>query len=412
MGRPATGCAQWNPTRKIWIAILTVKGKRLPQDMPGIAEHEESRAKALAAVLSKRARERGAIIADEPAEDMTAWLGRWIADRVAKGNTSTREDLSHYVHHIGPAIGAKHVAIWTGDDLRGLSRALDEKIRKNEIAWKTAGNIWVTAGKMLADAVKSKRDDIRCRKDNPIRDVEGPDRGHSRARAYLYPSELVTFVTCPEVPLRWRVAVAIAVYTYARAAELRALKWEDVDLEHGTIHIHRARDRVTGEDKTTKGKRARRFTLEPTILPVLQALYDASAGEGHVLSLPSDRDLSRGLKRWLWKADLRRAELHTSDGTRQALRFHDLRATGITWMAVRGDAPQQIMHRAGHTDFATTQLYIREAEQIREGFGEVFPSLPGFVGVSSFRRNSQARSQGKDGGFWRGGRDSNPRPPA
>jgi hypothetical protein len=45
-------------------------------------------------------------------------------------------------------------------------------------------------------------------------------------------------------------------------------------------------------------------------------------------------------------------------------------------MAVRGDEPLRIMQRAGHTDFRTTQLYIREAEAIRDGFGEVFPSLP------------------------------------
>jgi integrase len=42
------------------------------------------------------------------------------------------------------------------------------------------------------------------------------------------------------------------------------------------------------------------------------------------------------------------------------IRFHDLRASGITWMAVRGDDPQKIQARAGHTDFNTTQGYIRK----------------------------------------------------
>jgi len=48
-----------------------------------------------------------------------------------------------------------------------------------------------------------------------------------------------------------------------------------------------------------------------------------------------------------------------TDATRQAIRFHDLRATGITRMAVRGDPPQVIQSRAGHTDHATTLGYIR-----------------------------------------------------
>lgn len=45
-------------------------------------------------------------------------------------------------------------------------------------------------------------------------------------------------------------------------------------------------------------------------------------------------------------------------------------------MAVRGDEPLKIMQRAGHAAFATTQLYVRTAEALREGFGVPFPPLP------------------------------------
>lgn len=58
------------------------------------------------------------------------------------------------------------------------------------------------------------------------------------------------------------------------------------------------------------------------------------------------------------------------------IRFHDLRATGLTWMAVRGDEPLRIMQRAGHSSFATTQIYIREAESHGHSFGQPFPTLP------------------------------------
>jgi len=156
-------------------------------------------------------------------------------------------------------------------------------------------------------------------------------------------------------------------------------QWEDLDLEHGTIHLHRARDRVSGEDKSTKSKQARRFSLEPSILPLLRTMHAEAEQEGsgptdHVVELTSERDLARGLKRWLPKAGVNRPELYTTDATRQAIRFHDLRATGITWMAVRGDPPQVIQSRAGHTDYATTLGYIREAETLATGFGKVFPS--------------------------------------
>jgi hypothetical protein len=45
-------------------------------------------------------------------------------------------------------------------------------------------------------------------------------------------------------------------------------------------------------------------------------------------------------------------------------------------MAVRSDPPKVIQSRAGHTDYATTLGYIREAETLATGFGEVFPPLP------------------------------------
>ena len=88
--------------------------------------------------------------------------------------------------------------------------------------------------------------------------------------------------------------------------------------------------------------------------------------------------MRRGFRFYLERAGVTRAELHTKsdDPTRKPISFHDLRATGITWMAVRGDEPLRIQQRAGHTDFQTTQIYIRQAEAVREGFSEVFPALP------------------------------------
>ena len=88
-------------------------------------------------------------------------------------------------------------------------------------------------------------------------------------------------------------------------------------------------------------------------------------------------------------------------------------------MAVRGDDRLKIKPRAGHTTFSTTEIYIREAEAVREGFGEVFPTLPAclsdpsgsFVRVSS-RDKTNSTIEPKTRCSKRGGRDSNPRPPA
>ncbi len=178
------------------------------------------------------------------------------------------------------------------------------------------------------------------------------------------------------MPLPWRRVFALAVYLYPRAGELEALEWEDIELERGVIHIHRAIDRSRdGETKATKTDTPRRFSLEAQVAPLLRAMHDEVGGAGPVTWMPRHRDLAEGLRTYLEVAGIKRAELFKTDATRKAITFHDLRATGITWMAIRGDEPLRIMQRAGHDDFDTTQRYIREAEAVREGFGEVFPPL-------------------------------------
>jgi hypothetical protein len=89
-------------------------------------------------------------------------------------------------------------------------------------------------------------------------------------------------------------------------------------------------------------------------------------------------------------ADVKRTELFASDAARKAMTFYDLRATGITWMAVRGDDPLRIKQRAGHRIFSTTEGYIREAENLREGnFGEPFPPLP----IGLYRSKERSKSE-------------------
>jgi integrase len=97
----------------------------------------------------------------------------------------------------------------------------------------------------------------------------------------------------------------------------------------------RSTARNTGEAKGTKTGNARRFSVEPVVRSLLAAMHERRKNE-HVFAFPSDRDMARGLRRWLWHAGVRREELHTKAPTRRAITFHDLRATGLTWMAVAG----------------------------------------------------------------------------
>lgn len=343
-------------------------------------------------------------------ETVEGYSKRWLDDREGRV-ASIRDDRSRMRDHVLPVLGSLDAAKFTRDDVEQLRDALDAKIVKGELAWKTAASCWTLVTSMCADMVNAKKRELRAREDNPCRDVKPPERGARKAKQYLYPSEFLQFVRCEDVPIRWRRAVALAVYTYARDAELRVLRWDegDVDLAHGVLSVTRAFNRrKPGEIKGTKSDAPRRFALEGTLLPLLRALHDERGGKGPIVDLSDRGGMANTLRRWLWNAGVRRPELHEGSATRKPMTWHDLRATGITWMAVRGDDPLKIKQRAGHSTFSTTEVYIREAEAVREGFGQPFPPLPACLFESPRNRPGRfggSRSSLKQGFF--GGADGN-----
>jgi integrase len=340
---------------------------------------EDARGRILAAKRGEPVPEAIAL----PSETVREWCKRWLVSREARGNTTTRDDASRLEHHVLPTLGDRPIADVTRDEVETVVEKLDAKVRANELSWHTAWNVWAVVSRMFRDATNAKQRDLRVRGDNPARDVAPPDRGARKGKVYVFPSEFLALVSCELVPLAWRRILALATYLFPRAGELEALEWADVDVARGLVHIHRGTDRQRGGTKSTKTGVARRFSIEPGVLPLLRAMYAEAKGDGfeepsgRVLPwMPRHRDLAEGLRVYLEVAGVTRTELFATDATRKAMTFHDLRATGITWMAIRGDDPLKIKQRAGHSSFATTEGYIREAEAVRDGFGDVFPALP------------------------------------
>ncbi len=339
-----------------------------------------------------------------------AWVTFWLDERDRRGLSSRVTKDGHWRHHIAPVLSSKHPKHWTRNDFRALSAALDGKVRAGSLSWKSAIDVWGTATKMIDDACNAKSAAIRCRDDNPSLKVRGPDRGAAVSKQYLFPSEMNQLLACEAVPLPWARLFTIAVYTYCRASELRALTWDDVDLQHNVIRITKSIAIGKDEIKSTKSKRGRTIPIESALRPLLVTMHGEVEGKGDLLpDMPSAFNLSAGLKRWLKVAKVDRASLTSKGPSERPIRFHDLRATGITWMAVRGDEPQKIQARAGHSSFTTTQGYIREAEVLRDGFGEPFGPLPSRLGQKFCLRvlPTGEKSSQKQGKNVRPQRDSN-----
>jgi len=395
MARPATGSVRLHGGQ--WRARLTLAdGSRsgwLDLD-PAIAAEDEAGARACAAELAALARKQKTV-STKTIETVAEYSVRWIASRRERGLASVDDDASRLACHVLPVIGALDVRTINRDALEGLVEKLDAKVRAGEIAWKTAIHIWALTCGMFDSATDGKLRRLRVREDNPATRVHGPDRGTARSKCYLFPSEFTQLLECDAIPVSWRRLFALTTYLSCRAAEVAGLRWESVDLDHGIVHIHETADRKSGARKPTKSKASRKVPIEPTLAPLLRQMHEERDGGERVSPVRStDRKLSQQLRRCLHIAGLDRAELFADDATRKPLSFHDLRATGITWALVRGDAPFVVMARAGHTDFETTQIYAREAENLRgAAYGTPFPPLPASILVDARGLSSRVSSK-------------------
>jgi integrase len=355
--------------------------------MPGIGEHEKERAHAKAASLGRTAK-AGGFVPEEATETVNEWFARWAEFREKKGLSSVRSDRGRYGKWVAPAIGTKSIAMVVRRDIEEIVQTLDAAVLAKELRWKTACNTWGVITKMFRDATRSKNLNLRARDDNPASAVEGPDRGPDRAGPYLFPSEFLLLMQCDRVPARWKRIFMLTTYLYVRGGELAALDWSAVNFAQGYLSVHQAIDNETGDVKPTKTEDVRKVPLEPTLVPLLEAMHKEAAGEGRVITaMPPLCDWAKKLRKYLEWAGVTRAEVFASDDTRRQIDFHDLRHTGITWRAIRGDHAKKIQRAAGHSGAAMTDRYINEAETFEgANFGEPFPAVP--LGLLSAFRNT------------------------
>lgn len=383
MARPATGSVRYEGGR--WKARVTQPdGSRplIPIEPPLTRKSDKAVAIAAARHMSSLARDPAVFApASEGEDELTQdWFDRWLAAKEAKGQSSVRAARSHLANHILPVFGTTPMSRVSKAQLETIVQNLDKKIATGDLRWKSALNVWGTCTKAFDDAHRGKNLELRCRDDNPAKDVRGPDRGVETEQVHLYPKEFAALVSSRAVPIFRRRYYAIAVYCYLRPGELEALRWDDIDLARKTIQVRHGVDRITGEDKAPKAKRARApFSIEPALLPLLKAMFKESGGEGYVVGrLGDERKLAEILRADLLAVGVTRKELHEccDDPPREWMVMHGCRHTGVTWMAVRGDEPLMIMARAGHQDLKTTLGYVNRAALIRRGYGRPFPPLP------------------------------------
>jgi integrase len=282
------------------------------------------------------------------------YLDRWLSDSV-KGTvrTSTYERNEEIVRlHIKPSLGRVGLKKLTPAHVRGLySEKLD-----SGLAPATVRRIHSTLYKALSQAVSDAivpRNAAHVKAPRPAPEEIRP-LSEDEARAFLDAAR--------QSGERFEALYVLAITTGLRRGELLGLRWDDLDLELGTLRVGRALMReggrhTLGETKTKRGRR--QINLTPRTLNALKAhrkkqleekMKRAGLYKDHGLIFASgvgtpvnpENLIKRSFKPLLKKAGL------------PEIRFHDLRHTCATLLLSRGVHPKLVQELLGHATIAMT----------------------------------------------------------
>ncbi len=171
--------------------------------------------------------------------------------------------------------------------------------------------------------------------ESPLRFVKFYREKSGRIR-YLTRDEFGKLLeACPEA---LKPAVTVAVHTGMRQGELLALRWPDVDLENGFASVN-----------DPKNGTPRKVPLNKTVRELLGRLRREARSEKVFCDGEGQPYASRTLQ-WQFHRAVKDAKIEN-------FRFHDLRHTCASWLAMAGVPILTIKEVLGHKDIRMTLRY-------------------------------------------------------
>ncbi|WP_239118245.1 tyrosine-type recombinase/integrase [Paractinoplanes ferrugineus] len=154
----------------------------------------------------------------------------------------------------------------------------------------------------------------------------------------------------------WGHIVTFAACTATRIGEVSGVRAGDIDRATWTWTVRRQTTPGPGGliDKGTKGKRARKVPIIEEVRPmVIERLASAAGPDARLFTGPRGGRISTAVLRDATHWD----EVVAALGY-EHLRRHDLRHTGLTWLADAGVKVHVLRKIAGHGSLTTTQRYL------------------------------------------------------
>ena len=156
----------------------------------------------------------------------------------------------------------------------------------------------------------------------------------------------------PYEEARATAMLALALYAGLRKSEILRLKFTDVDLLDGSIHVVRGKGRGGGKDRTTY--------IAPELRCILETYIDQRRYR-RLLSVEFFTSQRSG--KGVSAMTLRRIMERVRQTSGIAFSLHSLRHSFVTTLLRRGIPIHVVRELAGHRDIATTARYTRVFEE-------------------------------------------------
>lgn len=297
--------------------------------------------------------------------------------RRLKLKRTARDDHNRLDKHVYPHIGSMEVSTVTERDVEvAFAKAFATAVARNgkPLAPATRRHVYMVTHRLFELAIRPGR----LRTTNPVTDDLLPAKGKGKLYSFLHPSELTALLRCTDIPIARRVYYAIGTYTGLRKGSLRAFTWLDIDLEHKTVM-----------SLVNKTDTPQMFAQSDEQLPGLASLIELLRRYREYCGWPSnatpvithkqlrskkDAD-AETLRRDLDCAGVTRAVLFEKSDRIVPLRFHDLRATFVTWARRAGKGDGWISDRTGHITRDIMERYNRAARSLADLKIDPFPDI-------------------------------------
>ena len=291
----------------------------------------------------------------------------WLAYVELEGRerSTLAQYRQHVELHINPRIGDEKLASLTtprmnayrDDLLAGLSRALAKKV--------------LTSTKsILKDA--QRRGHVA---QNVARDVRiGVDKRSKRKLKVGVdiptPQEIGRIVSA--VKGKWQPILVTDIFTGLRSSELRGLRWSDVDLKRGLVHVRQRADRYNaiGNPKSEAGERT--IPLGPFVLNMLREWKLKCPASALGLVFPTSRGRiirHENIVRYAWWPTQIAAGVVSASGEPRYPGLHAVRHFYASWLINRRadgglELPAKVVQeRLGHASITITM----------DTYGHLFP---------------------------------------